>query len=125
MEKNKIIEAVQELDNWELIYVLEELSKEYLEDFQKREIKIDKHAISNMRKALIDAIQEDLIEHALLSRHINEAEENAKMGQAGIETLLIGLCVKVFWKMLARKKRNKEKDDTLQKILNEFTDDED
>ncbi|MGH1337223.1 MAG: hypothetical protein ACRBFS_13960 [Aureispira sp.] len=124
MEKNKIIKAIQELDNWELIYVLEELSKGYSEDFLEQEIKIDKYTIGNMRKVLIELVQEDLVECALLVKHINEAEENARMGQAGIETLLISLGVRTLWKKIAQKIRNKKKNDALQQILNEFVDED-
>jgi hypothetical protein len=124
MKKNTLIEAILELNNWELIYVFEEFAKNLSEEMPEQNIALSEQTIDAMRTVLAYAIKEEVIEVPLLEKFISEAKNNAKQGQIELTSYVVTIAISLFLRKLIKHFKDKKEANVLNQILDEFKDDE-
>lgn len=125
MKKNILIQAILELNNWELLYVFEELSKSLLEEMPTQNVTVDEYTIDAMRAILVHIAEEQVIELNLLEKFVNEAEAKANVGQVEVTYYLVTVAISLFLKKLAKHLNSKKEINVLNQILDELVEEED
>lgn len=125
MKKNILIQAILELNNWELLYVFEELSKSLLEEMPTQNVTVDEYTIDAMRAILVHIAEEQVIELNLLEKLVNEAEAKANVGQVEVTYYLVTVAISLFLKKLAKHLNSKKEINVLNQILDELVEEED
>lgn len=125
MKKNILIQAILELNNWELLYVFEELSKSLLEEMPTQNVTVDEYTIDAMRAILVHIAEEQVIELNLLEKFVSEAESKANVGQVEVTYYLVTVAISLFLKKLAKHLNSKKEINVLNQILDELVEEED
>lgn len=123
-------EDIKELNNWEIIYVIENLVEQEQSSTSSGNIKLQAKHIDILRSALIHAVSQDIKEdeETHIQTLVEEAEDEAKMGQAGVTEYLVGKILVGGIKWLIRRFSKKDQKDSinesLDKVLKEFSEDD-